>query len=87
MMLNWLEVPGVYAAPDRGIVCCADHIEAALEEDGLVLANPTDYDACVKVMVEWGEDRAKPLGLGWQEKMRRVSVKSKETVRILLVSK
>lgn len=87
MMLNWLEVPGVYAAPDRGILCCSDHVEAVLEEGELVLSNTTDYDACVKVMVEREEDRAKPLGLSWQERMRRVSVKSKETVKLSLAAK
>ena len=82
MMLNWLEIPGIYVAPEQGIVCCSDHIEASLEDQTLVIKNATDYDACVKVMVEYEEDRKKPLGLCWQDKMQRVGVKSKETVRV-----
>lgn len=84
MMLNWLEVPGVYVAPDQGILCCSDHIEAYLEGQALVLTNRTEYDACVKVMAESGEDRKKPLGLSWQDKMRRVNVKSGATVTFSL---
>ena len=82
MMLNWLEIPGIYVAPDRGIVCCSDHIEASLKEQTLIIKNETDYDVCVKVMIEYEQDRKKPLGLCWQDKMQRVDVVSKETVRV-----
>lgn len=84
MMLNWLEIPGIYVACDQKIVCCSDHIDASLENGTLVLKNVTGYDACVKVMVENETDRKKPLGLSWQDKMKKINVKSKETVTVLL---
>jgi len=53
MMLTWCDLPGVYAQPDTGVLCCLDHVEAAWnDEGGLRLHNPTSFPARVKVMVE-----------------------------------
>ena len=49
MMLTWLDIPGIYADPDEGIVCVSDHVTAWLEGSELVIENPTQFDAQVKV--------------------------------------
>lgn len=82
LMLTWLEIPGVYCLPARGIVCAADHVNARLEGGRLVISNPTAYDACVKVMIEDEESVARPLGLYWQGAFRRVAVAAGESVRV-----
>lgn len=74
MMLNWLELPGVYIDTESKIVRCADHVEARIEGDMLVVENMTDYDACVKVMMEGAGQRKESLGLSWQERMQRVEI-------------
>lgn len=68
LMLTWSEVPGVYAIPERGVVCVSDHVNAWLSGDRLVIDNPTIYPARVKVMIEKEADLDSPLGLYWQEK-------------------
>lgn len=82
LMLTWLEIPGVYVLPARGIVCASDHVNVYIDEADLLISNPTNYDACIKVMVDDEESVRKPLGLYWQERMRRVCVKAGECVRV-----
>ena len=82
LMLTWLETPGVYADPEKGLLCVSDHVNAWLEEGRVTIENPTDFPAVVKVMIESDEDRKKPLGLLWQEKFIRVRVAPGETVRV-----
>ena len=85
LMLTWLEVPGVYAAPERGLVCASDHVEARLEEGTLVIHNPTAFPAKVKVMIESEEDMKRPLGLWWQDAFTRVGVPAGETARVPMI--
>lgn len=80
MMLTYLEVPGVYAVPSRGVVCAADHVNAWLEAEKLWIHNPTVFPARVKVLTESETDMKKNLGLYWQDSMRRVCVGAGETV-------
>ncbi len=82
MMMNWLEVPGIYVSPSEKLVCVSDHVKAQLEGDTLMIENPTNYPARVKVLVD--RDRAKPLGLYWQEKLQTVSVEAGGQTSILL---
>ena len=81
-MLTWTEVPGVYAVPEKGVLCVSDHVNAALDKDCLVISNPTVYPARVKVMIERPDDMRAPLGLYWQEKMQLVSVEPGCTVSV-----
>ena len=82
LMLTWLETPGVYADPEKGLICVSDHVNAWLDDGCVMVENPTDFLALVKVMIESDEDREKPLGLLWQERYIRVRVAPGETVRI-----
>ena len=70
MMLTWLDIPGIYVDPAEGIVCVSDHVTAWLEGNELVIENPTDFDAEVKVL-----SPARRL---------RVPVKSRAVVRVAL---
>jgi hypothetical protein len=84
LMLTCGEVPGVYVRPACGVVCCADHMDAALEGDSLCITNPTAFDAVVKVMVDHEDTVHHPLGLYWQKKMQNVTVPAGETVKMLV---
>ena len=78
LMLTWLETPGIYADSDTGLVCASDHVNAWFEDGRVMIENPTPFPAVVKVMIESGEDRKKPLGLIWQDRFLRVSIGSGE---------
>jgi len=82
MMLNWTEVPGIYAIPSRGVLCVSDHVNARLENGRIVIENPTTYPARVKVMIETEESLSRPMGLYWLDAFRIVNVESGETVVI-----
>lgn len=84
LMLTWCEVPGVYVLPEEGILCISDHITGKLTGRTLVLENPTDYPARVKILVDSPESRLLPLGLTWQDKFRFVEVPVGATVTVLL---
>jgi len=84
LVLTWLEIPGVYAIPSRGVVCVSDHVNASLDQGELILENPTAYPARVKVMIESEDDLKKPLGMLWQDKFKLVSVQPGERVRVAL---
>lgn len=65
-MFTALELPGVYARPDLGRVWCLDHVEASFAADGaLVVENPTDYPARVRILRETAAQAACPLDELW----------------------
>ena len=82
MMLNWTEVPGIYAIPSRGVLCVSDHVNARLENGRIVIENPTAYPARVKVMIETEESLARPMGLYWLDAFQVVNVESGAAVVI-----
>ena len=84
LMLTWTEIPGVYAMPSEGIVCVSDHVDAWLEENRLMIQNPTKMDAKVKVMVEGKADRSEKLGLYWQDRFRMVNVAAGSCAELVL---
>jgi len=74
LMLTWSEVPGVYAIPERGVLCVSDHVNAHMEGGSIIIDNPTIYPARVKVLIETEEDLSAPLGLCWQKRFRIVEI-------------
>ncbi len=80
MMVTWLEVPGVYVAAKKGLVCVSDHVNARLDGDTLLIDNPTEYPARVKVMID--SDLTQKMGLYWQERFTTVAVQPGETVSV-----
>jgi hypothetical protein len=89
LMLTTVELPGIYAQPDRGLLCVFDHLDVQLVErqaDHVVLQchNPTTFDADVRVFAEAGAQSAKILGqaaaLGWPV----VSIPAGETRKLMV---
>jgi hypothetical protein len=67
LMLTYVEIPGLYVQPDKGICIPFDHVEVQSQNETentleVVLHNPTKGIATVKVLVENAKDRARPLG-------------------------
>jgi len=85
LMLTWLEVPGVYVFPERDVVCVSDHINARLQDGRLIIENPTEYDARVKVMIDTEETVKESLGLYWQDRFKIIEVKKDERKEISVV--
>lgn len=84
MMLTWLEVPGVYVMPSRGIVCASDHVNAAIDGDRLRIHNPTGFSARVKLMLDDEESVSQKLGLFWQDRFRIISVPAGGSIEVAL---
>ena len=66
LMLTSIEIPGIYARPDLGIVVAFDHITAEIIEDThkhleVRLGNPTSLPASIRILCEQGEKARIPL--------------------------
>lgn len=64
LMLSWIELPGVYAQTDTGLVGAFDHVDALVTgREGnalrMRLHNPTRFPARVRVLAECAADAAK----------------------------
>ena len=73
-------MPGVYVNPERGLVACADHVEAHLEGGRLVVENPTAYDAGVKILVD--SNPSQPLGELWWRRAVTLDVPAHESAEL-----
>lgn len=75
-MLTYAELPGVYAVKDKKILHAIDHVNAYFNEHGdIVVENIFEYDVVVKVMIENSGDLGEPLGVTYENKLERVSLK------------
>ena len=63
LILTTAEIPGVYVNTDTKRVIVFDHVTAQLDGDKLVVHNPTQFDAEVKVLIENKAAAARPLGI------------------------
>jgi hypothetical protein len=68
LALTIFDLPGLYVQPDTGFFCAFDNISVERVSSpagkmALKLANPTAFDAQVKVLNESAAARQKPLGL------------------------
>jgi hypothetical protein len=80
-MLTYVEVPGLYVQPDTGFFCAIDHIDASLsgqsgKELTLTLANPTQFDASVKVVCENSSEAKEILGANYLVGCPRISLRA-----------
>src|SRR5262249_39656866 len=62
-----VEVPGLYVQPDTGFLFVFDHVTARIRDKTarrlvVTVANPTTFDAAVRVLAENDRDRTQPLG-------------------------
>ncbi len=67
LMLSYIELPGVYAQPDKSYVCAIDNLEAEIIQDKprsltVKLSNPTKAEAKVRMFVESSDQARIPLG-------------------------
>jgi hypothetical protein len=67
LMLTWIEVPGLYVQPDRGLAFAIDHIDSRIvaqkgNEVTVLLSNPTKFPARVRTLVESMAAAREPLG-------------------------
>jgi hypothetical protein len=88
-MLSYAEVPGVYVRTTSKLVFAFDHVEAKLETKGagplrLMLANPTESEAAVRVLAESDAAAAKPLPPGAVLAARVVTVPARGSAELEL---
>lgn len=67
-MLTWIEIPGLYVQPDKGLAWAFDHIGTeVLSHAGdrvtVRLTNPTKFPARVRALVESSRAAREPLGV------------------------
>ncbi len=67
VMLTYAEIPGLYVQPDIGFFLTTDHIEVERtdrsdERFSLLVHNPTEFKATVKIFSEFSTDMSTPLG-------------------------
>jgi hypothetical protein len=84
-MLTYVELPGLYIQTDKGLVCAIDHVEAKIVEDSeekliIQIANPTKFDAVVKLFSENSTQAASIMGQNALWSCERVHVKANASV-------
>lgn len=88
-MLTFSEVPGVYVQRDTGMVWVFDNVDASEvrnTEQGLelTLANPTKFEARVKLFVEESADTNAPIGHSVMLGCRRIAIAPRSSVSVIL---
>jgi hypothetical protein len=68
-LLSYTEVPSLYVRPDTGFVFAFDHVSARIKEWArgrlvLTIANPTRFDATVRILAETAATAGEPLRPG-----------------------
>ena len=86
LMLTWLDVPGVYVVPSRGVVCASDHVNAWLDGGVLHIQNPTGLPARVKVLIDDENSIRSNLGLWWQNAFQRIEIAAGQCAALRLPS-
>jgi hypothetical protein len=81
-MLTVTQIPGIYVnLPDKEVVAF-DHVEASLSGDSLTIANPTIFDAEVRVFID--SDLSYIYPQGFISTCPKISVKAGETRTVKL---
>ncbi len=87
-LLTYVEVPGVWVLSDTGEAIAFDHVEARIDPRGegwrLSLANPTPFDAEVKLLVERRSAWSRPLGEAFLEGCPVMAVPARGEIDILV---
>ncbi|MEM1213141.1 MAG: hypothetical protein AAGI68_12695 [Planctomycetota bacterium] len=84
MLLTRVELPGVYVHLDRGWCVALDHVRATVEDDQLVIENPTPFPARVKLLIEDHPSAQQPLGPNPLAGEPGVPVDAHQTIRLPL---
>lgn len=77
LMLTYLELPGVYALRNSREAWNFDHVDAFWLENALLISNPTDYPAAVKVFIE-----NTPGSGGTEMTFREIELDPKKQIRL-----
>lgn len=84
LMLTTIELPGVYAQPDTGLVCAFDHVEATIAGSSLEITNSTEFDAAVRLLIESSSNMHEILEQGTVRECPVAIIPAGDTVRIPL---
>jgi hypothetical protein len=81
LMLTYIEIPGLYVQPDKGLFWAFDNVIAEKVKETkksltLKISNPTKADAAVKVLVENDDDLKKPLGHNYFPDLKTIKIKA-----------
>ncbi len=91
MMLTTVELPGLYAQVDTGMLCVIDHVDAritARDDDAMTVAvaNPTRFDARVRVFAETSTAATTILGQAAAVRWPVITISAGET-RVVQMTK
>ncbi len=86
MILTAAEIPGVYVNTDTRRVIVFDHVTAQLEGDKLVIHNPTQFNADVKVLIENNAAASSPLGIWTLKNANHLAVPAGGNAKISLLA-
>lgn len=80
-MLTYIEVPGLYVQPDTAFFCAIDHIDVSVTEHKdkqltLTIANPTAFDAEVRVLCEESGEMKRILGHNYMLDFPRINIRA-----------
>jgi len=81
LMLTYIEIPGLYVQPDKGLFWNFDNVNVEKVKETkktlvLKVSNPTKADAAVKVLVENSDDLKKPLGQNYFPDLKTIKIKA-----------
>ena len=75
LSLTSVELPGIYARRDSGLLVALDHVECRWTASGeLEIGNPTDFPAEVRVLVESGDSVRESLPVNFGASLPIVSI-------------
>lgn len=82
LMLTTAEIPGVHVNTDTRRVVVFDHVTARLEGDRLIIQNPTQFDADVKVLIENNAAASRALGIWTLRNAKQLAVAAGKTAEL-----
>lgn len=91
LMLTYIQIPGLYVAPDKSEFVCFDNLEVKKIEENqneivLRINNPTKMDACTRIFTETTEEQSEFLNNNYLLNSRELFIPAGEN-RILRFEK
>ncbi len=73
LLSSYAEVPGIYLQFDTGVIAALDHVKVEWDgHGGIIIENPTRYDAVYRVLADDAASLRRPLG--WSPSSRYVDI-------------
>lgn len=79
-MCIYTDIPGIWVDTVRKKLWVSDHLVVSWEKEELVISNPTQYTAEVKILIDRGEWQKGDFD--YRRHMRKVRISAQETIRI-----